>query len=325
MTLPSCAMRVPDGPVRDWARCCVPCQRAKVHKHVRSPVTDIADPKQRFEHIHADLVGPLPVSQGYKYLLTVVDRFTRWPEAVPLADTSTKSCARALLFHWIARHGIPNQITSDRGAQFTSSLWSSLCSLLGTEVSHTTAYHPQANGLVERLHRQLKAALMTRLTDTNWLDHLPWVLLGLRTVLKEDLGTSAAEMVYGSPLTVPADFFPTHRPDPTVLGHLEQLRQITGTLAPAPAVRHGLPTPRTPVSLQSCKFVFIRHDAVRPPLRPPYDGPFEVIEKADKTFKVRIGTRTEVITVDRLKPAYTDPAVEVAQPPRRGRPRLAKP
>lgn len=308
--------------VREWARNCVSCQRAKVHQHVRAPVADIEAPKQRFDHIHVDLVGPLPSSQGFTHLFTIVDRFTRWPEAVPLSETTAKSCARALLLHWVARHGIPKQITSDRGAQFTSSLWSSLCSLLGTEVSHTTAYHPQANGLIERVHRQLKAALMARVAGTNWLDHLPWVLLGLRTALKEDLGTSVAEMVYGAPLTVPADFFPANRPDPAVLGHLEQLRQATGSLAPAPTIRHGLPAPRIPHSLQTCKFVFVRHGAVRPPLRAPYDGPFEVVEKTEKTFKIQMGDRTQVITVDRLKPAHVDLSgpVEVAQPPRRGRP-----
>jgi len=308
--------------VREWSRQCIPCQRAKIHKHTRSPVADFEAPRQRFEHVHVDLVGPLPVSKGYSYLLTVVDRFTRWPEAIPLTETSTVACARALLLHWVARFGIPRRITSDRGAQFTSAIWSNLCSLLGMEALHTTAYHPQANGLVERMHRQLKAALMARLTSPDWLDHLPWVLLGIRSALRPELGASVAEMVYGSPLTVPADFFPADGADPTVLGHLDQIRRMAGSLAPVPTIRHGLPATQLPGGLSQAKFVFIRRDTVKKPLRPPYDGPFEVLAKSEKTFKLRVGTREEVISIDRLKPAYVTESgpVEVAQPPRRGRP-----
>ena len=70
------------------------------------------------------------------------------------------------------------------------------------------AYHPQANGLVEKFHRQLKTALITRLTGANWVDELPWVLFGIRTTPKEDINFSTAELVYGSPLTVSGDFIP---------------------------------------------------------------------------------------------------------------------
>ncbi|KAI0241039.1 hypothetical protein LSAT2_002963, partial [Lamellibrachia satsuma] len=125
----------------------------------------IANMRRRFDHVHVDLVGPLPPSQNHRYLFTVVDRFTRWAEAIPLVDAQTTTCARAFAAHWVARFGVPADMTSDRGSQFTS------------------------EGL-------------------NWLDELPWVLLGIRTAPKEDLGCSSAELVYGAPLTVPGDFIP---------------------------------------------------------------------------------------------------------------------
>ena len=192
--------------VGEWAKVCVPCQQAKISRHVRAPLHHFEVTHRRFDDIHIDLVGPLPPSQGFTHLLTIVDRFTRWPEAIPLMDTSATSCARAFLFHWVARFGLPINTSSDRGAQFTSQLWTELSELLGTKLHRTTAYHPQANGLVERFHRHLKAALKARLTDANWMDALPWVLLGIRTAPKEDLNTSSAELVYGAPLTVLGEF-----------------------------------------------------------------------------------------------------------------------
>merc|ERR1712212_728334 len=64
-----------------WARACPRCQPSKVHRHVAAPLQDFPPVGRRFEHIHVDVVGPLPASLGYTHLLTVVDRFTRWPEA----------------------------------------------------------------------------------------------------------------------------------------------------------------------------------------------------------------------------------------------------
>ena len=96
-----------------------------------------------------------------------VGLFTRWPEAIPMPDATVKTCARAFLFNWVARFGVPANISTDRGPQFTARLWDTLVHLLGVRLHRTCAYHPQANGLVERFHRHLKSALMERLKDTN--------------------------------------------------------------------------------------------------------------------------------------------------------------
>ena len=115
-------------------------QRRPHGQKIKAPLEKFSVPQHRFDHIHVDLVGPLPPSNGFTHLLTVVDRFSRWPEAIPLNDTTATSCAQALVFHWIARFGIPIDMSSDRGPQFTSQLWKSIAQLLGTQLHHTTAY-----------------------------------------------------------------------------------------------------------------------------------------------------------------------------------------
>ncbi len=138
--------------VRLFACQCISCQKAKVSTHVHLAPASIPVPQRRFEHVHVDIVGPLPSSSGFSYLFTVIDRTTRWPEAIPLAGISAAECAAALFSGWIQRFGVPAYITSDRRTQFTSSLWAALCELLSITHIQTTAYHPQSNSLVERFN-----------------------------------------------------------------------------------------------------------------------------------------------------------------------------
>jgi len=137
--------------VKTWVDSCVACQRAKVHHHV-----------------NVVLVGPLPPSHGFTYLFTMVDRTTRWPEAVPLSSTASSDVACAFIGTWVARFGTPSDLSSDRGSQFTSELWNAVAQGLGVKLHRTTAYHPQANSLCERFHRSMKAALRAGLTDGNY-------------------------------------------------------------------------------------------------------------------------------------------------------------
>jgi len=299
-----------------WARDCQACSRAKVTRQPAAAVQPIPVPRQRFSHIHVDLVGPLPTSrEGYRYLFTIIDRTSRWLEAVPLATMDAEACADALINTWVARYGVPAAVTSDQGTQFTSALWGHACKALGTQHNTTTAYHPQSNGMVERVHRQLKEALKARLATADWPQHLPWVLLGIRNAPKEDSGRSAAEMVFGTTLALPGQL--TAEEELPVADILESIR----TAEPIPT-RHSnwVPPTEPPRHLRQATMVYIRRGGQLPPLTPPYTGPYQVLEKGPKYFKLKLGDREVNITVDRLKPHQgAEPAVPAA-PARRGRP-----
>ena len=103
--------------VSQWTKECLACQSSKIQSHVHTPVINIPVPSKRFSHIHIDIVGPLPPSEGFSHILTIIDRTTRWPEVIPLRNTSTTECARALIRHWISRFGTPLDMSSDRGSQ----------------------------------------------------------------------------------------------------------------------------------------------------------------------------------------------------------------
>jgi transposase InsO family protein len=107
-----------------------------------------------------DLDGPLPVSsEGFVYLLTGIDRSTRWAETVPLKSATAADCADGLISGWISRFGVPSMLTSDRGVQFLSALWAALMKKLGIKHKLCSVFHPQSNGLIEQFHRCLKEAL----------------------------------------------------------------------------------------------------------------------------------------------------------------------
>ena len=205
----------------------------------------------------------------------MMDRTTRWPEVVPLSSISAESCVRA--FIWISRFGIPAVLTSDRGSQFTSSIWNGVCSVLRISPSTTTSFHPQSDRLVERFHRSLKSSLRARLAGSDWFSHLPLVLLCLRATPKDDTGLSVSEAVYGCPLTLPGELVDVPElPPESFLRKVE--RAIDGSAVPPPHHIHPVPPSQLPAALLKAKFMFVREDAVIATLAPRYRGCFATSE-----------------------------------------------
>ncbi|XP_052901604.1 uncharacterized protein LOC128309285 [Anopheles moucheti] len=221
-----------------------------------------------------------------------------------MPDMTALTVAEALVCGWIARFGVPFFITSDQGRQFESSLFDELTRLIGSSHLRTTAYHPQSNGIIERWHRTLKASILCH-DPEHWSEYLPMILLGLRAAYKEDIKSSPAEMVYGTTLRLPSEFFTNNLDNPNEAEFVAKLRTTMRQIRPRETARHGNHSVFIHQDLKTCKNVFVRNDSVRPSLSPPYEGPFKVLNRAEKFFKLNIRGRTVNVSVDRLKPAYS--------------------
>ena len=292
--------------IRLWCEECTNCQKGKITRHNFIPSQTIPPEGGKFAQVHLDLVGPLPPNEGYVYLLTMIDRHTRWPEICPIKDARAETVSNAFISTWISRYGCPISITTDRGPQFESALWTSLMDTLGSVRIKTTAYHPQANGLIERLHRRVKDALKTQADPHHWLEKLPLILLSMRSAVKEDLGYSTAELMFGVNLRLPCDLLVRNRnPALTdITEYNQRLQTFMNEVGPAqsrPAqTSEGYLDPK----LKTATHVFVRVDRVRRPLEAPYEGPFEVVLRTPTHYTLKRRGKTDNVHVSRLKVAH---------------------
>jgi hypothetical protein len=153
-------------------------------------------------------------------------------------------------------------ITTDQGRKFESQLFHSLAKMRGIHLCRTNPHHPAVNGLVERLHRTLKAAIMCH-ADETWTEALPLVLLGIRTAYKEDLQSPAAELVYGEPLRVPSELLVPTAPKVEASVFMQQLRRHMDQLRPTPGAHHASPATFVHKDLRDSTHVFLRQDTIR--------------------------------------------------------------
>lgn len=288
--------------VTRFVRSCLQCQKVKTNRHTTTDLSNYSAVDKRFEHVNVDLIGPLPTSAGNRYCLTCIDRFSRWPVAIPIPDISAHTVATAFMNGWVSLYGVPEKITTDLGRQFESNIFNELMKTLGIRHLRTTAYHPQANGMIERWHRTLKNAIKCY-ASKDWCFVLPLVLLGLRSTVKLDIGASPAELLYGTQLRLPGEFYVTSKTKECQTEFVQQLRKAMNDLRTPKPTWHSSVKQWVQPQLQKCQFVFVRVDRVRTPLEPAFEGPFEVEKRYQKYFIVKKCQRKEKVSIDRIKPA----------------------
>ena len=160
-----------------------------------------------FQRIAMDIVGPLPRSNnGNRYILTICDNATSYPEAIPIPNTEAITIAKELVSVF-ARVGIPDEILTDQGSNFMSSLLQEMYLMLNITRLRTSPYHPQTDGLTERFNGTLESMIrkFAASNQRDWDEHLPYLLFAYREVPQESTGFSPFELLYGRRVRGPLD------------------------------------------------------------------------------------------------------------------------
>ena len=192
--------------VVDHCRSCVVCQRCSKAPARKVPLIEREVLTEPFEVLAFDIVGPLPKGKGgCRFLLTAICMASKWPEAIPLRTITAKAVAQGMV-EVFSRTGIPLQLLTDQGSQFVGSLVTHLCKDLHVDKIKTTPYHPECNGVVERMHGTL-GAMLTKASalGLDWVGQLPFAMFALRSAPNRDTMFSPFQLVYGHQVRTPLD------------------------------------------------------------------------------------------------------------------------
>ena len=293
----------------NWTKTCPICQKCKISRHSRQKLQFFPSGFRRLSAVHVDLMGPLPVSSDYsKYVLTMRDRETGFLVTSALTDKTASSVVTALKSNFISSFGVPGLIISDNGREFTSNEFETFCTDLGINHKFVTSYHPQANGMIERIHRTMKVAFRSLDEPSEWADALPFITLAINNQVCDSNNFTPYQMVFGQAARLPGTFFFN---DDAVEGN-KTLQPIAAIQEFQENMRHLQRSSRTQQisnayvnkDLFSVPEILVRDDGNKAPLSKLYTGPFTVIARTNKYFSIDTDRGVKNISIDRLKPFY---------------------
>ena len=187
--------------IRHWVASCTKCRQKGQPHHL---TTTLPLPTHcsmfPFDMVGVDTVGPLPLTKnGNKYIIVIVDHYSHWPEAWPVPDERAETIIQTIYNGFVTRHGAPNILLTDQGKNYLSKATMQLYAWLGIDKRRTTAYHPQANGRVERFNRTLKEMLAKYANERqdDWDEYIPGLLFAYRTRPHRESGYTPFYVVNG--------------------------------------------------------------------------------------------------------------------------------
>ena len=322
---------------------CIACQQFKYNN---MPMANPMKPhivSEPWQTIGLDLMGPLPTTARQKrFLLVIVDYFTRWVEVFALAHTTSLDIAQVLINEVFTRYGMPKYILTDNGPQFVSNLFQEICNSLGIERKLTSNYHPQSN-MTERVNRTLKPmlAIFAQQKPHSWDKEIQKLAWAIRTSINETTGETPAFMMFGRDPKSPLDLIvgeSTIGPPPTTL-ESTQISEYKAKLIHNLRCAYTIVNEHSEVEKISQKMKYDQHTTQRyfnvgdlvwvatvtaqigdatisRKLQPNYEGPCRIIEKLGaSTFivqRIHDGVNLGATNIDRIK-KYFEPNVNTDQ------------
>ena len=304
--------------VVDYCRSCPSCQTCAKNPARKVPLMERKVMSEPFEVMGFDIVGPMPKGRGgCMYLLTAICMATRWPEAIPLRSISARSVAVGML-EIFSRTGIPLQLVTDQGTQFVGAVMKNLCSSLHIDKIKTTPYHPEGNGVVERMHGTL-GAMLTKAAKAgqDWVGQIPFALFALRAAPNSDTQYSPFELVYGRRIRTPLDIVHQGWAElefeqlnveewaQWLVEKLEVWHDVMRNRGEEASRKRKIGFDKKTVNreLEEGDMVLCRIPGMTPKLEEAWHGPYPVIGKLNRVdYKVDVGKgRYKVLHINNLK------------------------
>ncbi|XP_049326794.1 uncharacterized protein LOC125786977 [Astyanax mexicanus] len=313
--------------VRLFIQKCPQCQASKaVGPTGRAPL-QVYQAGAPMDRLHLDIVGPFPISTlGNKYILVIIDQFTRWVEAYAIPDQTAETTVQKLVFEFVARFGSPLEIHTDQGRNFESDLFAQVCHLLRVTKTRTTPYHPSSNGQVERFNRTL-LQMIRCFVDKNqrdWDKYLPLLTAAYRSSPHACTGFTPNRMMLGREVHQPQDLLlqvihldSNRAPPPEFVGNLEEKMEQAHELARehlrAAQIRqkrqHDLRAKEQTYEVGDLVYIkdSTKKKGLSPKLQPPWKGPLLISKCLGPVlFEVRDQRSAKVLHHDRLQPYKSD-------------------
>lgn len=317
--------------VKHYVTTCRECQRRKTPP-TRPPgfLQPIDPPNLPFQQVGMDLLGPFPLSStGNKWIVVATDYLTRYCEAKALPRGTSAEIARFFLHSIVLRHGAPAVVITDRGTAFTSALTEEVMKLTYTDHRRTTAYHPQTNGLTERLNKTIAdmISMYVNVEHNNWDDVLPYVVFAYNTAVQETTGFTPFRLVHGREVTTMLDAMLLPNETETLPSDAEEFTRCAEAARHLARcrIRHQQSVDAHRYNQRHKEVVYQCGDQVwiwspvrlrgrSEKLLRRYFGPYTVVRRlGDVTYQVipegtvrsRRRARPEVVHVARMKPYYS--------------------
>ena len=261
-----------------------------------------------FEVVSVDTVGPFPTTpEGYKYVLTIIDNFTRYHIAVPLRDKTAKETAGAMIKHlFLAYPFWPRKILSDKGSEFNNELIHEIYKHIHVKQTLTSHDNPAANGQIERFHRYMNAAISVFANNkqkrTKWTDYLDSAVFVYRCTTNHITGYSPFFALYGKAPVRPLDFLINQNLEEHKYStNTEYIEEILSTLTECyqdlhqnqltQAIKNMNLNNKQDVHYNVGDLVYLWRKYKPPKIEWKYEGPYPIVEKISEiSYKVQTGT-----------------------------------
>ena len=301
-------------------------------KKSRSPLI-VEQSGYPMERVAIDIIGPLPkTNNGNRYILVAVDYFTRWPEAYAIPNQEARTIAQKLVDEWVCRYGVMQRLHTDQGRNFESDVFKEITDILGIKKTRTTPYHPQSDGMVERMNRTLKSILSKLVNERqdDWDMWLPQALLSYRSTVHSSTGFSPHLLMFGRETRLPIDLVaPTITEEAqgtrsefveSMKKRFERTYELTrgNTQKACNRYKDYYDAKAKEATYKVGDKVWLHVPVVKKgknlKLSRPWQGPYTVVKRlSDVVYRIELVSNKRkrlVVHFNRLKPCYIDQSIE---------------